>query len=346
MIRLFLLFWFVTGCTSSVKTIFEEKKTQKIIDKIEVSKKIVRQFKTTARKPTVKSEIKTKKRPKKEAPLKKRVVKSTRPSPKKLKKQMLPLEIRDKFSELDRGSREIWGDFNSYLKNEEDLILKVYYLGLTVGHLKMSIKPMVKVGDRLAYHFNARIKSARYYSYFYSLDNAMDSFFDHQSKRPLKFFLIQRESKKKVDDLQLFDLDKQKTFVWYKRVKEGKNKKYEKEKFIPKYFLDTLSAFYFTRGLPLDEGKQYRIPIVSRGKIYFFHMEVGELESLKLNDRVYKAHRIKAYSVDIKKQKKGGIVFWYSNNPQKNLLKFTAQLKIGQVKGELIKYEKGRPLQF
>jgi len=312
---------------------FEEKEDYEILDNVEINQSIADKFKTVEKE-------------KKVAPKKtvKVVRKKYKKKPKKIKKEMVPKEFRDKFLALDKTSKKIWESFNPFLKKEEEIVIKIYFFGLTVGHLKMAIEPMVTVGERPAYHFSARMKSAKYYSYFYSLDNTVDSYLDFKTLKPLKFEVLQRESKQKVDDLQLFDLDKRKTFVWYKRIKKGKNKKYSKEAYTPEFFMDTFSAFYFTRGLPMIPGHQYQIPVVSRAKIYMFNMEVMEEEMVKVDRKSYPAYKIKASSISDRNEKKGEVFFWYSTEPSRKLLKFSAKIKIGEVRGELIEYKVGKEL--
>ena len=41
-------------------------------------------------------------------------------------------------------------------------------------------------------------------------------------------------------------------------------------------------------------------------------------------------------------EKKGDILFWYSADDQKKLMKFEAEVKIGSVSGELVEYSRGK----
>ena len=61
---------------------------------------------------------------------------------------------------------------------------------------------------------------------------------------PIKYSLVQRESNKDVDDLQLFDQEERKTYLFYKRLKKKNNQtnKVEKEAYITKYYQDFISV--------------------------------------------------------------------------------------------------------
>ncbi|TDJ04898.1 MAG: DUF3108 domain-containing protein [Deltaproteobacteria bacterium] len=328
---LILIAFVIAGCSSSVKTMFEEKEeTYEIAENLEINQSIAEKFKTQE--------------PVKTTPSKKKKKVAKKRKPKKIKKEMIPKEFRAKLLALDEKSKPIWDLHKPIFKTEEEIVIKIYFFGLTVGHLKMSIEPMVKIGERPAYHFQARMKSAKYYSYFYALDNTIDSYLDFKTLKPLKYSGIQRESKQSIDELQFFDMEKRKTFAWYKRIKKDKNKEFKREAYTPEFFMDLYSTFYFTRGLPMVKGNQYTIPVVSRAKIYMFHMEVMGEEKVKVNRRSYLGYKIKASSISDDGKKKGEVFFWYSSEPSRKLLKFTAKVKIGTIKGELVDYKRGPEL--
>ena len=330
---LILIAFVIAGCSSSVKTMFEENEAHKPLESLEVNKKIAEKFRT----------IEPVKKEQKKIPQKKKRIAKKKKS-KKIKKEVIPKEFREKFLALDKTSKKVWDQYKSILKTEEEMVIKIYYFGLTVGHLKLSIRPLVKVGERTSYHFKGRMKSAKYYSYFYSLDNTVESFLDFKTHYPLKYSGIQRESKQKIDDLQFFDPQKRKTYAYYKRIKKDRNKEFTREAYTPKYFMDTLSAVYFTRGLPMVKGNQYTFPVVSRAKMYRVSMEVIGEEKVKVNRRTYSAYKLQANSLAEDNAKKGEVFFWYSTEPSRRLLKFSAKLKVGEVRGELVDYKLGNEL--
>ena len=136
-----------------------------------------------------------------------------------------------------------------------------------------------------------------------------------------------------------FDHDKRKTFFWYNRLKKKKRKKVKKNAFIPQFFQDSFSALFFVRGLPLKKGQVYKFPVITRTKLWELKAEVVGTENIKVKKKTVNAIKLK---VETKfpgvLKKKGDINFWYSNDKQRRLLKFNANVKIGNVVGELADY--------
>ncbi len=249
------------------------------------------------------------------------------------------------YRKYDEVSKKIWPNSTPIIRVGEQFVFQVSYLGLTAGHIQMETKKPVKVGGKNAYHFSAKLRSARYYSYIYTLDDSLDSYVTVDEFLPLKYVLAQRESSQTVDDLQLFDHDELKTYHWYKRIKHGKLKEVELTKYIPAYFQDSFSALHFVRSLPLKEGDHYEFPIVTRGKIWILGLKVERAETIEVMDKDIKAIRINAETrFPGVLEKRGDILFWFSADSKKRLLKFEAQVKIGSVGGELVEYKDGKPL--
>ena len=254
-----------------------------------------------------------------------------------------PAEYPEAYKKYDLKSKEVWPKFTPLIFPEEKFTFRVGYLGITAGFIKIETLPKVSIGGVEAFHFKARMRSARYYSYIYTLDDSLESFVSTDDFTPLKYVLLQRESAQTVDDLQLFDSQKLKTYHFYKRLKKGKKKNVELEKPIPRYFQDSYSALFFVRGLPLKKGDQYEFPIVTRGKIWILKLKIEGIDSLKIMDKWIPAIRINAETrFPGVLEKKGDIRFWYSNDKYRKLLKFQADVKIGSITGELVDYKPGK----
>ena len=253
-----------------------------------------------------------------------------------------PEDYPDAFKDYDKKAKKAWALFEPVVYLGEKFTFKVAYLGITAGHIQMETLPVVEINDEMAYHFKARMRSARYYSYIYTLDDSLETYTTVKDFIPKKYVLLQRESAQKVDDLQLFDRDELKTYHFYKRLKRGKRKEHEIEKPIPRFFQDSFSALHFVRGFPMKKGDRYEFPIVTRGKIWILEIVVEGEETIDVNGNEVKAIRLNAETrFPGVLEKKGDILFWYSADNKKKLLKFEAQVKIGAVSGELVDYTPG-----
>ncbi len=320
-------------------------------------KKVLTPKKVTQKKPPKKSKAK-KVVPKKKVKLvtKKKDEASSQKKSSETKNQKVKETLRpghsypkgypDNFKNYDKLAKKAWELFEPKVYMGEKFTFEVAYLGITAGYIQMETMPLVEIDSKTAFHFKARMKSARYYSAIYTLDDSLEIYTTVEDFIPLKYVLMQRESAQKVDDLQLFDRQKLKTYHFYKRLKRGKKKELELEKPIPYFFQDSYSALHFVRGFPLEEEDEYEFPIVTRGKIWILKIKVEGHETIDVNGKDVKAIRLNAQTrFPGVLEKKGDIIFWYSADQKKRLLKFEAQVKIGAVSGELVDYRPGTPLE-
>ncbi len=272
-------------------------------------------------------------------------------SPKiEVKPETKPMEVQDVYPEgypaeyiqYDKKSKDVWKKFKPFFFKGEKTIMSVSYLGVVAGYITIDSKKVVNINNKDAYQFNARFKSREAYSYFYWLDDTLENFVEKDTFLPIKYTLIQREKRQNVDDLQLFDFEKLKTFTFYKRVKKDANKDEKLAEFIPRYAQDSFSALQFVRGLPLNKGDKYEFPVITRGKPWLLKVEVEGTEDIEVMEKEVSAIRIKAETHFPGVLKKSGdINFWYSNDEFRNLLKFRAQVKIGSINGEVVEYSPG-----
>jgi hypothetical protein len=242
------------------------------------------------------------------------------------------------YKEYDQVSKSVWKQYRPKIFVGERIVIRLSYLGVKAGTVSMVVRPHEQIANHTAYYLSARLKSAKFYSYIYKLDDSLHTFVDSESFLPIKYSLMQRESGQSVDDLQLFDRKGLKTHFWYKRIKNEKTKQEKKSAYIPQYALDSFSALYFIRGLPLKDGDLYQIPIITRTKVWIMKVKVEQREQIEVNGERHQAIRINAithYPGVLKRR--GNITFWFADNEHRGFLKFRAKIKIGSVRGERIK---------
>ena len=257
-----------------------------------------------------------------------------------------PQDYPEEYKAYDVKSREAWAKFKPIYYQGEQSIMAVTYLGVTAGYITIMSKGVEKLNGKEALHYFARFKSNVSYSYFYWLDDKLDSYIEKETFLPMKYSLVQREKRQNVDDLQLFDFKKMMTYNWYKRVKEGSDKDEKGELMIPSLAQDSFSALQFVRGLPLNKGDKYELPVITRGKFWILKVEVMGEETTSVNGKDTQAIKIKAETNFPGVLKKSGdINFWYGVDADKKLLKFQAKIKLGSIYGELIEYKAGTKVQ-
>lgn len=257
-----------------------------------------------------------------------------------------PEDYPKDYIQYDKQSKPIWSMFKPFFFKGEQTILSVSYLGVTAGYITITSKNVMNINDKVAYNYHARFKSSDSYSYFYWLDDQLNTFVEKDTFLPIKYTLIQREKKQDVDDLQLFDFQKLKTYTFYKRIKKESNKDEKLSVYIPKYAQDSFSALQFVRGLPLKKGDKYDFPVLTRGKVWLLKVEVLGTEIIEVMDQEVSAIKIKAETHFPGVLKKSGdIFFWYSNDELRKLMKFQAKVKIGSIQGEIVEYKNGEKVK-
>ncbi|HAZ14039.1 MAG: hypothetical protein A2X86_17125 [Bdellovibrionales bacterium GWA2_49_15] len=246
------------------------------------------------------------------------------------------------FDGLDRQSATFWSKFRKDFSSTEIQVIKIKYLGITVGHITLRTMPDMRIGNVDTHHFRGELKSATYYEMLYKLDDVIESFVAKANFLPVKYFLAQRESGKNIDDLQLFDHEKLKTYHWYKKEKKGEISKAEKQGDLPKYFQDSFSALYFMRGLPAEKGLHYEFPVINRGKLYISKIDVIGSDKVNVMGKTYSAvmMRVTNNIPGVDDTKKDDMEIWFSADENRILLKFKTKIKLGSAEGEIVQYDR------
>jgi hypothetical protein len=335
----------------SLMTPPEEKKD--LVSAFDVSKDQADKYKAVETKPEEKKEAVVAGKTKKEKTKKGSAAKTAKAEEVKTEKKMAvakgedyPEDYPQLFKDYDVVSKPVFEKFKPVFFQGEQSIIAISYLGVTAGYITMTSKDIVKMGDKMAYHYFARFKSRDAYRYFYWLDDSIETFVEQSTFLPIKYSLIQREKKQNVDDLQLFDFKKHKVSTWYKRVKENANKDEHLDKYIPRYLQDSFAALQFVRGLPLHKGDKYDFPVSTRGDTWLLKIEVVGEEMITVNGQDLRAYRLKAEThFPGVLQKSGDINFWYAMDEGKRLVKFQAKVKLGSIYGDLVEYKPGVPVK-
>ncbi len=280
-----------------------------------------------------KNEIKVKESEKKEKKVEEEIVLEKNPEVK--------LPSVKTLSEADKKSKKFWDLFDSkYIYIGEESVLSATYLGVHAGDLSVKVKQRAKVGDDDVYYFYARATSAKFYKWVYQIDDVVESFVTVKDFVPLKYSLSQKESKKTVDHIELYDRQKLMTYFRYKKVKGEKISFKKEDTEIPYFSQDFLSAFFFIRGMPLRNKDIYLIPTTTKSKTWTMRAEVIKRERIRLSShgffKAIKLRIITKYDGEIAKQ--GDMLVWISNDKYRRILKFKSDFKIGAVTGELQSY--------
>ncbi len=256
-----------------------------------------------------------------------------------------PKDYPDEYKKFDAKSEALWPTFKVPFKIGEQMVFDVKYFGITAGQIALTVMPKKLIGPKTCHHFHVKMTSAPFYKMIYEVNDYLDSFVDVERFLPVKYVVVQRETKQDVDDLQLFDNDKLTTFYRYRRLKKKTNevKNESDEKFIPRFYQDSFSVLYFLRGIEIKIGETYEFPVITRAKPWMIKITPEKVETIstKMGSReAYRINAITQYPGVLKAN--GEAVFWISKDDKKQLLKFQAKVKLGPIEGELVDLTDGK----
>lgn len=247
------------------------------------------------------------------------------------------------FKKYNKRYEKFWESQNKKYYSGEKFTFDISWTIFRAGTATIEIVDDLEVAGKDAFMLKAKMESAEYFENIYKLNNTLTTYISKENFFPIKYEMRQRESGQNVDDVQLFDEKELKTYFYYKRLKEGKVKEKSEEKYIPRFFTDSFSALFFVRGLPLKVGYKFGFPMVTRTKVWLLKAEVVGTEKIEILGQDVETFKVKAVTqFPGVLKKRGDIVFWFSKDSLKRLLKFEAKVKIGSVKGELIDYRPGK----
>ena len=251
---------------------------------------------------------------------------------------VLPKDYPPEFILANEKAKKVWDLYKPNHTVDEKIFLDIHYLGMTVGKIMVLNKGRKMVDGKEVWHFHARFKSAPFYSNIYELDDTVDTYVTTDQFLSKRYSLVQRETKQDIDDLQLHDRDKLKTFWFYSRKKsDGEKKSKKEEKPIPYYSIDPFSMLYFYQGLPLKNGDLYEIPVINKGKVMILRSQVEGREKInteKGDKNAIRVHATTKYTGETLKS--GDMYFWFSDDAQRSLLKAQAKIKIGSVTADIV----------
>lgn len=343
--KLLLIAFILFGCSTTEKDIENMKGVEESADLVKTFdlkgddfKKFEEHSLTEAKKttdvPKTTEVKKDKKSTKEKSKDKKEISESKGPA-----EYVYPANYPEDYKKLDKKSEKYWSQYKIPYKPGEQMIFDVKYFGITAGQIALTVQPNKVIGDKVVNHFHVKMRSAPFYKMIYEVNDYLDSYVDAEKFLPIKYMVVQRESKQDVDDLQLFDNEKLLTHYRYKRVKkkDASVKNEADSKFIPRFYQDSFSVLYFMRAMDLKVGDTYEFPVITRAKPWIIKVNVAKTEKVETKLGVKDAFRLNAitqYPGVLKAN--GEAIFWISADEKKQILKFQAKVKLGSIDGELV----------
>lgn len=219
----------------------------------------------------------------------------------------------------------------------------VRYYSAEAGVLSFSVKPFVVVNNRKSYNFVTNIKTSSLFSKFYSVDDEVETYIDHENLVPHVFKLHIKESAQVREAQSFFDQKTLKATYWEHKFteKNGNEEKKQEWEILP-FSQNAFSGIFYMRVFAWEIGKEYSFRVSDDEKNVLFKASAIQKELLSTDAGDFKAIKIKAHVVSRGALKTAeDIYFWLSDDEHKYVLRIEAKIKIGTLVSEVISVKPG-----
>lgn len=226
----------------------------------------------------------------------------------------------------------------------EKMTMQITYLGMAAGEFTAEVLPTKIVNGRKVFHLKGSAQSSNIFALFYRVNDWMESYWDSEGLFSHRFHLVLDQTKQSRDALELYDSEKKEVFYWNRRNHVTKGYEEKKEtKEMPPFPQDSFSVLYYIRHLPLEDGKEYVVPVMSEGKAWEAVITVIRHEKCSYpgveTDCI--VVRPQTRFEGVMRQDRGDSFVWLTNDEHRYLVRMEAKVKIGTVTAVLKKVEAG-----
>lgn len=226
---------------------------------------------------------------------------------------------------------------------DELQVFDISYFGVSAGEFSLSVQPHKTINNRKVYHFKGTAVSSKVFSLFYRLNDVVETYVDFEGLFSHRFHLELDESKQTRDVLELSDSEKGEAFYWNRWNRPDQPYIESKEYFaITPFSQDSLSALFFLRAQPLNDGDVVTFPVINEGKTWEAVVTVEgreEMDTVLGRIRVIRLRPEHKYQGVLKRQ--GDSFIWLSDDDRRFLVKLDAKVKIGSVLAKLKRLNAG-----
>ena len=213
----------------------------------------------------------------------------------------------------------------------EKLVFTVSYGPMDAGTATMEVLGMTKIRDRLAYHLKTTARTNQFFSFFFKVEDVVESFMDAQTFTSLRFEKHLQEGNFKADQWMVFDPDS--NLAIYnddRRFRTYPNAQ------------DILSVLYYFRSLTFSVGDTVFIPTHADRKNYPLEVVVHRVDVVTVPAGTFVCWVVEPFlqTTGIFQQK-GKIVVWLTRNQYKIPVKMETEIVIGSITADLMEYKLG-----
>jgi hypothetical protein len=216
---------------------------------------------------------------------------------------------------------------------------------IEAGQARLEVLPSQMVDGQQVLHYRGGIRSTKMLELFYRVDNRIDSWISLDRHLPLRQEIEQLESKRWGRRVIVFDQKTGKSRFFQDMTKtEGKKREITKKstKLTPGA-QDIFGALYFYRFV--EPGMNYVFAIHDRWKNWTAALTYLGQEELRVPAGKFDTYHYKVLpKLAGGLEPRGEVDVWLSKDDARVIVQFKAKIKLGSVTGELVEYEKGKPM--
>jgi len=216
----------------------------------------------------------------------------------------------------------------------ERLVYDVRYMGIRAGTAVLEVLDKTEMNGRDVYHVLSTVQSNDFISFFYPVDNRIESFIDTEKLYSHFIKIKQRQGKRRREKVIGFNQ------VHHRAVQIKNNRSTIFE--IPPNVQDSLSSLYFFRTLPpVDVGTSAFIPVHESRKNWELEIQVLSKERVKTKVGVFDTIKVRAVvRYEGLLMDKGDVYIWFTDDEKRIPVKIKSKIKIGSISISLISLTK------
>lgn len=228
----------------------------------------------------------------------------------------------------------------------ETLKFTAQYGMLSVGEATMSVDLDGVKNGRRAIHFTSGSATGRAFSrVVYAFQGTGESWVDPEGLYSIGF--VTDQSQRGMQDIQEWEFDYERGVAMRDREKKlvgGATRSSEKEYTLARtHVQDSMSMIYFLRAFPLKVGSKLESNVFESKKVWTLTVNVVGRERIKTKAGTFDALKVKpeVTTLDGKKQDKGQMVVWLTDDERKLPVRIDAATGYGNVTAELTSFTEG-----
>lgn len=216
----------------------------------------------------------------------------------------------------------------------EELTFDLSWNIFTAGQIAATISRVADApGD--SYRIKAIAKSRGFVSLLFPVEDEYESFIDTQTLCSRRITKKVNEGRRHKETAIVFDSRRKLAILDERDLAHPSSPPKHDEQAIPGCVEDVISAFYDIRRQPLKVGQVIGLPINDGSKTTDVRVEVQAVESIKVPFGQRMAYRLEPTVFSGLLKRRGRMLIWISDDPQRLPLRIKAMIAVGTISAEL-----------